>query len=117
MKEALQQNQAEHFRQAVEPFRKALALKPDSVEAKAGLGIALVNGSTGKKGYREAVALLEDASHADGQNSRLWLALGMAYQFVGKKGDAMGAYRKYLELDPSGVSAKDVRALLHELGH
>ena len=108
-------NQAESFRVASDQFRKALALKPDSLEAKAGLGIALVNSSNGTSGYREAVKLLEDAVRGEDANARAWLALGMAYQFTHKRPEAMDAYRKYLALEPGGSSAGDVRALLKEL--
>lgn len=110
-------NQAERFKSAAVAYRKALALKPDSVEAKAGLGIALVNSDPGNGGYREAVQLLQDAIKSDESNARAWLSLGMAYQFTNQRQQAAAAYRKYLVIEPRGPAASDVRAMLKELGN
>jgi CheY-like chemotaxis protein len=105
--------QGERFNSAVSAYRKALALKPDSSEAKAGLGTALV--SVGAS-YREAARLLQDVVKVDDNNSQAWLSLGMAHQFTGKPGEAKQAYKKYLLLEPTGAAAADVRAMLKELG-
>lgn len=115
VRDATHASQTGNFRSAADSYRKALVLKPDASEAKAGLGIALVNGSTGRKAFREATVLLEDALKADDKNSRAWLALGMAREFSGQKQGAVVAYSKYLELEPEGRVAADVRLLLKEL--
>lgn len=109
-------NKAGRFAVAAAAFRSALGVKPDSAQARVGLGIALVNSDPGAAGYREAAALLEQAVKVDDANARAWLALGMAHQFVGRKGPAAEAYRRYLALEPRGESAEDVRAMLRELG-
>jgi DNA-binding response OmpR family regulator len=120
-------NQGERFKSAAQAYRRALGLKPDSTDAKAGLGIALVNGSE-ESSYKEAVRLLEEVVKTENGNSRAWLSLGEAYQFTGQGStddsvraaryrSARDAYRKYLELEPSGESAADVRAMLKELDH
>lgn len=116
IRQANQANQAEKFKSAASSFRKALALKPDSSEAAIGLGIALVNTDSGTGGFKEAAKLLQQGLASDGRNARAWLSLGMAYQFVGQKAEAANAYRKYLEIDPAGESATDVKAMLKELG-
>jgi cytochrome c-type biogenesis protein CcmH/NrfG len=117
MKLAKAANAHERFRAAAVSYRKALALKPGSAEAKAGLGIALVNSDPGTGGYREAVRLLQDAVRTEASNARAWLALGMGLQFSGQNQQAAQAYRKYLLLEPAGASAGDVRAMLKELGN
>ena len=103
----------EHYVSAVKAFRGALAAKPDSMEAKAGLGVALVNQGTG---YKEAIGLLKEAVRADDGNAKAWLSLGMAQQFTGANNEAREAYKKYLLLAPTGEAAADVRAMLKELG-
>lgn len=104
-------NQRKAFRTAAMNFRKALALQPDSLEAKAGLGIALVNG---EGSYVDAAKLLSEVVKTHDRDERAWLALGMAYQFNGDQQAAFKAYRKYLEIAPNGESAKDVKLLLQQ---
>ncbi|WP_342380265.1 response regulator [Myxococcus stipitatus] len=108
---------SQRFKSAAAQFRKALALKPASTEAKAGLGIALVNGFESESAFREATKLLVDVVREDDKNSRAWLSLGMAYQSIGKNSQAADAYKKYLMLEPSGASANEVRTMLKALGN
>jgi len=105
----------ERFKAAAVEFRKALMIRPDSSEAKAGLGIALVRSDPAAAGYAEAVKVLEDALQAEGSNAQAWLALGMAYQFSRRDDRAVIAYKKFLELDPKGSSSSEVRAMLQQL--
>ncbi|HYX90787.1 MAG TPA: tetratricopeptide repeat protein, partial [Myxococcaceae bacterium] len=102
----------EKFRKAASTFRRALALKPDSADAKAGLGVALVGSDAGDSSYREAISLLNEALKQDGENARAWLALGLAYQMLGRDKQAVAPYRKYLVLEPRGRFADDVRSAL-----
>jgi CheY-like chemotaxis protein len=101
------------YKTAAMTYRKALALKPGSDEAKAGLGISLVRGDSG---YREAVKLLEDALKSQSNNADAWLCLGMARQMTQQDKKAIDAYKRYLSLEPSGQYANDVRAALKSLG-
>ncbi|AKF80848.1 tyrosine-protein kinase [Myxococcus fulvus 124B02] len=101
---------------AAASYRKAMDLNPDSTEAKAGLGIALVNGFESESAFREATRLLADVVRDDEKNARAWLSLGMAYQSLGKNAEAARAYSQYLKLEPSGPSANEVRAMLKSLG-
>ncbi len=105
----------ERFKGAAAEFRKALKIRPDSSEAKAGLGIALVRSDPPAAGYAEAMNVLEDALQAEGSNAQAWLALGMAYQFSQRDDRAVIAYKKFLELDPQGSSSSEVRAMLQQL--
>ncbi|MFP2963529.1 tetratricopeptide repeat protein [Myxococcus sp. 1LA] len=107
----------QRFRSAAGTYRKALALKPAATEAKAGLGIALVNGFTTDGAYREAAKLLQEVVKEEASNARAWLSLGMALQFTGKNSQAADAYKQYLLLEPTGSSAEEVRTLLRGLGN
>ncbi len=104
------------FKTAALAYRKALSLKPDSAEAKAGLGIALVSSDPSNAGYREAVKLLEDGLKDQPNNARAWLCLGMARQMTQQDKKAVDAYKRYLLLEPAGQFANDVRAALKQLG-
>ncbi|WNG34781.1 response regulator [Archangium violaceum] len=101
------------YKAAAFAYRKALGLKPDSAEAKAGLGISLVRSDSS---YREAVKLLEDALKEQPNNAHAWLCLGMGRQMVQQDKKAIDAYKRYLLLEPSGQYANDVRAALKSLG-
>jgi CheY-like chemotaxis protein/tetratricopeptide (TPR) repeat protein len=116
MKEGRRAGRGEKFRLAVFSFRKALSIRPESTEAKAELGIALVNGSSAADKYKEALGLLTQVVAVEDANARAWLALGMAYQFTRDESRATAAYRKYLSLEPHGPSAGEIRSLLGEGG-
>jgi len=115
LREGKNATRGERYKTAAANYRKALALKPESTEAKAGLGIAIVMGNE-EGAYREAVRLLSEAVKAQDSNARAWLALGMAFEFTNQKSAAVAPYKKYLLLEPTGESANDVRAMLKELG-
>jgi hypothetical protein len=104
------------WKAAAGSYRKALALKPGSMEAKSGLGIALVNGFTTNAAYREAAKLLQEVVREDDRNARAWLSLGMALQFTERNSQAAAAYKRYLFLEPTGPSANEVRSLLSQMG-
>jgi len=116
IEQAKQAYKSDKFKSAAATYRKALEIKPNAVEAKAGLGIALVNSNMDKTGYKEAIKLLEASTEEDETNARAWLALGMAYQFTQQNAPAVTAYKRYLKLKPRDKSADDVRAILKELG-
>ncbi|MCE9666273.1 response regulator [Myxococcus stipitatus] len=104
------------YKAAATNFREALKLKPGSLEAKAGLGIALVNGFESEGAFREATKLLGEVVEEDEKNARAWLSLGMALQSIGRNSQAVTAYKKYLLLEPTGASAKEVRSILDTIG-
>ena len=90
-------------------YRAALALKPDSLEAKQGLGFALVVNGTQDSEFREAISLLEQVVGESAGDARAWFALGLAYQETSRDKNALRAYEKYLQLEPDGKFAADVR--------
>ncbi len=110
--EAKTQVQKQRWRGAIQAYRKALEMKPDSQEAKTGLGIALVMGETG---FKEAVPLLKDGVKEDPQNAQAWLALGMAYQNIGQDRAAKQPYQEYLKLKPKGPTSDEIRMALEAM--
>jgi cytochrome c-type biogenesis protein CcmH/NrfG len=105
----------EHFKFAAAEFRKALQLQPQSIEAKAGLGISLVRSDPRASGYAEALTLLEESLATQRDNAQAWLALGMAYQFTRRDAEAVKAYKEFLLLEPQGSASNEVRAMLKQL--
>jgi len=108
-------NDREHFRFAASEYRKALQLQPQSIHAKAGLGIALVRSDPRASGYAEALTLLEESLATRRDDAQAWLALGMAYQFTRRDADAVRAYKEFLLLEPQGSASNEVRAMLKQL--
>jgi tetratricopeptide (TPR) repeat protein len=112
---AREANAAARWEAEAEEYRRALAVRPASLEAKEGLGAAIVK-SAGKAGsYPEAERLLTEVVTADRSRARAWLVLGMARQLGARPGPAVEAYKRYLELSPQGPYSTDVRAVVREL--
>ena len=112
---AREANGAARWEVEAEEYRRALSVHPSSLEAKEGLGAAIVK-SSGKAGsYLEAERLLADVVTADPARPRAWLVLGMARQLGARPGPAVEAYRRYLALTPQGPTSADVRAVIREL--
>lgn len=101
---------------AVPAFRKALAANPSSVDAKAGLGTALIHSSRTNEGYLEAVKLLREVVAAEPGRASAWFSLGTGNQFIGRGKDAVEAYKHFLEIEPEGSTADEVRSILKDLG-
>jgi CheY-like chemotaxis protein/Flp pilus assembly protein TadD len=98
------------MRAAVASFKKALQQKPDGAGALLGMGLCLVDTSP-----KDSVPYLERGLAKDPKNARALVALGTAYQSLGRNADAVRAYEKYLALDPSGDFASEVRVILKDL--
>ncbi len=104
------------FTGAAAQYRCALQVKPSSLEAKEGLGGAIVNSNASAGSYVEAVALLSEVLRADARRPRAWLFLGAAQQFSGQYASALESYRTYLELAPNDRWAREVRDVVRVLG-
>lgn len=102
----------ERYRKAVQLYRDAAKLSPDDLEVKTGLGIALVMSDMG---FKEAIPYLKDGVKNDPRNHRAWLALGIAFQNLGRDNEAKTPYREFLKLKPSGAQADEVRAALQAI--
>ena len=99
------------YRAAIAEFRKAVALRPDSVPALLALGDAYLEGDQ----LRNAVKPLQQAAQLDPKNARAHLLLGTVFQGLTREKEAVVAYRHYLELEPHGEFAGDVRAIVANL--
>jgi DNA-binding response OmpR family regulator len=110
-----QANAREQWDLEAEEYRRALTVRPASLEAKEGLGTALVKGSGRAGSYMEAEHLLTEVVATDANRARAWLVLGMARQLGARPVPAVEAYRRYLELVPGGPHAGDVHSVIREL--
>ena len=100
------------YQAAVGEYRKALSLRPDAVLVLVSMGDAYLEADR----PRSAVEPLESAARLDPKSARAQLLLGTTYHSLGRIGDAVKAYRRYLELEPSGDFSKDVKVILANLG-
>jgi CheY-like chemotaxis protein/Flp pilus assembly protein TadD len=115
MRLAKRASEGEQFKRAALEYRRALQYRPESTEAKAGLGIALVRTDPNVAGYAEALKILQESLDRESSNAQAWLALGMAYQFTRHDDRAIIAYKKFLELEPQGPLSAEVKAMLQQL--
>jgi tetratricopeptide (TPR) repeat protein len=130
---------------AVDAYKNALKLKPESLEGKTGLGVAYVNGGASPM---QGIALLLEVVKQDPKNLDANLNLGMfsmksgqyekaidrfktviavkpnfepyyylaqAYTQVGKKTEAIAAYQKCKEMMPDPVFGKRIDDYIKEL--
>jgi tetratricopeptide (TPR) repeat protein len=84
---------------------------PDSAEACALLGHALFN----RKKRREALPWAERAVALDPRRADAYVIIGGVKQAAGDPASAKAAYKKYLELEPTGQYAADLRAIVDSL--
>jgi tetratricopeptide (TPR) repeat protein len=93
-------------------YRKALSLRRDAVPVLVSLGDAYLEADQ----PRSALEPLERAARLDPTSARAQLLLGTTYHSLGRIRDAVKAYRRYLELNPTSEFAKDVQVILANLG-
>jgi Flp pilus assembly protein TadD len=75
------------------------------------LGDAFLEGDQ----LRNAVKPLQQAAQLDAKSARAQLLLGTVFQGLGREKEAIVAYKRYLELEPHGEFAGDVRAIVANL--
>ncbi|MDB5009533.1 MAG: hypothetical protein JWQ06_322 [Mucilaginibacter sp.] len=130
---------------AVSAFQNALKLKPESLDAKTGLGIAYVNGGAGPM---QGIALLLEVIKQDPKNLSANLNLGLfsmksgqyekavdrfknviaqkpglepyfylaeTYKQLGRKSEAIAAYQKCKEMMPDAVFGQRIDQYIKEL--
>ncbi|HET6923032.1 MAG TPA: DUF4388 domain-containing protein, partial [Anaeromyxobacteraceae bacterium] len=102
--------QAGNFAAAVADYRRAIASRETS-EALAALGRALYDGNQPLAAQEALLRAIE----IDRRNARAWLTLGEIYVEQDRKGEARQAYLRYLEIEPNGPYARDVRSVLQQL--
>jgi Flp pilus assembly protein TadD len=98
---------ARSFAGAAAEYRRAAEIQ-ETGEALAALGRALHDARrTG-----EAWPVLRRATAIDPDNAEAWLTLGEVHLSRREIAEARAAYRRYLELEPRGRYAEDVRQVL-----
>ncbi|MHC4645164.1 MAG: tetratricopeptide repeat protein [Planctomycetota bacterium] len=89
--------------EAVEAYSKAVALRPDYVEAHHNLGLLFVK----LQKLPEAIEHYQAALKADPENPAVYEDLGVALYRQGKTEDAIAQYRRAIEIDPNKASVHD----------
>ena len=84
----------------------------DSAEAHGLLAHALFN----RNHRRESLAEAERAVKLNPKWADAYVIIGGVHQDAGEMDDAKRAYQRYLELDPRGQFAGDLRAIVDRLG-
>ncbi len=107
---ARRKHQAKDLRGAIADYRRAIAAKETSA-ALAGLGRALHEA----KQPALAVKVLRRAVQLDPRNAGAHLSLGEVYRRMARKKEARAAFERYLELEPGGERAREVRYALQQL--
>jgi CheY-like chemotaxis protein len=101
---------ANKLQTAAAEYRKALVLNPEGAEALIGLGMCLVDGNAAK-----AIPNLEKGLAKAPNNARAHSALGTAYWSTSRNAEAAREFQKYLDLEPNGELADEMRELLKTL--
>ncbi len=101
----------QEFGRSVRSYKAALAIEPDAVAAHLGLGNAYYE----LDNLPAALFHLERARELAPQDPQVFVHLGAVYQSSGRKGDALDAYQRYLELAPDGKFARDVKGIMRGL--
>ena len=105
----VQAGQGRHA-EAVENFRRAIALEPSFTEAHTGLGIALIR----LRRYDEALVVLRTVEQAQPRSARARYDVGLALTALERHDEASARYADALALDPAHREAR--LALLATLG-
>ncbi len=101
----------QRFRTAVVLYRRVAKLRPPTPAVLLGLGVSLVRSET-ETGYHEAIPYLIEGLKDEPKNAQAWLALGIAYQNLGRPEESKGPYREYLKLRPTGPQSDEIRNAL-----
>ncbi len=102
-----------NYKEAAKEFQRALQSNANSVPALLALGDAWLEADQPKK----ALEHLSKAARVDPRNGRAQLLLGTAQQSLKHGREATAAYKRYLELEPGGEFASDVRNILANPQH
>jgi cytochrome c-type biogenesis protein CcmH/NrfG len=102
---------AQNLSNAAEYYEQALKADPGLKEVYLDLAkVYLQSGS-----YADAARVLNAATSVDPDNPDVYYYLGRAQRDAGKKGEAILAWQKYLQLVPDGKKADSVRSELAKL--
>jgi len=102
-----------NYEEAIPQFREALRIKPDYKKAQYMLARAYQE--QGKPG--DAFGYFKALSINGYKNPMLYYHLGFLYKEKGDTGNAVKNFNRYLELNPEGDFAKDLREEIDDLEH
>ncbi|MBN2496525.1 MAG: hypothetical protein JXR96_18165 [Deltaproteobacteria bacterium] len=101
---------AREYRAASIAFGRAVHLDPKRISGYYGLSLSLF-----EQGLEDAaLRTLERGADKVGRKSDLWVLAGSIYQWRGNERLARSAYQRYLDAEPHGAYARDVRFLLSQ---
>jgi tetratricopeptide (TPR) repeat protein len=92
---------AERYDEAIEYYKKAIAMNPDYADAHANLGVTYMN----KGRLDEAIVALKKALALDAQKAGVQYNLGLLYDKKGKIDEAISAYEKSIAINPGFARA------------
>jgi tetratricopeptide (TPR) repeat protein len=93
---------------ALADAQKIVQEMPNNAAAQLVLGRLLLR----KADWPGAVTALEQATRLAPADAEAQARLGTAYQYVGKKAEALGAYKKAVELDPNNIDYRTTYGLI-----
>ncbi len=96
---------------ALDLYGRALAIDGRNAAALAGRGACYLDLSR----YAQAEASFEAALEADPRSAEGLFGLAETYRYMGKKGDAVAWYEKFLAVRPTGDDAAAARRLISQL--
>ena len=88
--------------QAVDLYRKALTANPNDLEANINLGALLLESDPA-----EAIPLFQAAAKQKPNLSLIHFNLGIAYEKLSRREEAIAAFERTLEIDPSDAEARE----------
>ena len=100
-----------NYKGAVAAFNEALVIDDASEKAHLGVGIAYFDSEQNQLALKH----LQRAIELSPRNAQALVSLGNVYQAMGNAAKAREAYEKYLQVDPNGKFAADVRIILQGL--
>ena len=103
-----EQNAKRDYPKAIEAFQKALDMDKEHPDAATGLGVAQFN----TQKFAEAKANFEIAVKVNPKSGFAQYQLGMTSLNLGLLPDAVKALEAYLEAEPTGDKAAEVKATL-----
>jgi tetratricopeptide (TPR) repeat protein len=103
--------EAERYADAIVAYEKAIALKPDYVEAHRNMGI--VYGNTDRNA--EALAAFNKILTIDPDNAAAHMSIGNIYFLLRKPTEAIAAYNKVIALKPNDVEAYNTIAGIYSM--
>ncbi len=100
--------ESNRFQQAIEVYKRILALNDKDVDTLNELGLALHY--TGKS--QEGVEVLKKATTFDPSHQRAWLSLGFVLASSGRTEEAKPALKKAIDINPDNDVGKEAQRIL-----